>query len=153
MKNIWKVLGLSLLLIAPSFALSACGNDDDGQDGQPAIFTELEEILNHVDSASDAVTFERGLGEYKLQAGNNLKVACEEYGDIRNKNKTWDNIVNNNRNGGYYLAMYIHLNNLQTKVRKFAANEKAMEDFNDLFAQYDGCRNLLQDARDATKSR
>ena len=34
MTNLWKLLGLSLILVASSLFFSACGNDDDGQKGK-----------------------------------------------------------------------------------------------------------------------
>ena len=155
MKNLWKILGLSILLTTSSFALSACGDDDDGQDEAPDIFYELEKILDEVDKATKAEDVIKGLNIYDVKKQNDLKVACEEYGEIRSAKgtKDWKGVVDNNRNGAYYLATYIHIYNLDKKISKMEGSEIALTKFRTLFSQYEGCRTLLDDANDAAKNR
>ena len=155
MKNLWKILGLSLILVVSSLSFSACGDDDDGQKGKPKLFEEFETLYGdcELESANTSEDFLRAILKY--QAGtteiNPLQNACAEYNTLRTKNKDWQGIIENNRNGAYYQALYIHLDALHDRAFNFTDKDmKALKALNDLFAN-SGCTTLMKDAEEATK--
>ena len=150
MKNILKILALSMVVGVSAVSLNACTEDDTSERDKPEIFTQLERLLPDLDSAvtqKNKANFVKVLDNNK--DSSEMRLACKEYGESFKIAKSAENLASNWDNSGYYKAMYILLNNLDRDAQKLEAEQELVN----FFIGYPGCDQILTNAKDGAKDR
>ena len=150
MKNFLKILALSFVLIMPAVFMTACAEDDSGESDKPEIFDQLEYLLSDLDSplaSKNVGQFVSKLNEYKGK--REFEVACKDYGESVGKAKKASVLAMDYQNSGYYKAMYILLYNLSKDADKL--DRTAYDALEGFFANYPGCEDILNHARENGK--
>ena len=150
MRNLLKILALSLVLTVPAFTITACSDDNIDEPDKPEIFWELEDLLPLLDSASNEQAFVSAISTYLASDLNQreLAVACRGYqeslSNTKNSKAPEHVLATNQTNSGYYKAMYILLNDQYKRADKLG--EGAIHAFEELFKSNPGCQDILNHA-------